>query len=122
MIDDGIDVETNGIGVFDLAQNLPSHLGVRLARWGLHFRIDSEPHGPVSLNGVTQPGRMCSAPSTQKVKRNASYSWRGLNTDRGVPNDGFGEPSKLPGFVELPQPVAVGLNGQKSTAPYTVLK
>src|SRR5919201_5277239 len=55
----------------------------------------------------------------QKVNRNASCTCRGLNTARGVPYAGLGDPSWKNGPV--PQTVTPP-TGQKSAAPYAVLK
>src|SRR6266436_4050524 len=46
MVNDGVNVETDLIGVLDLAENFPGHIHMRFFRRGLHLRVDAESHGP----------------------------------------------------------------------------
>ncbi|HVS86982.1 MAG TPA: hypothetical protein VHF01_02040 [Candidatus Acidoferrum sp.] len=46
MVNHGIDIETDLIGVFDLAENLPGHIRMGFSRRGLHLRVDAESHSP----------------------------------------------------------------------------
>ena len=67
------------------------------------------------MPSITQPRH-----SYQNDKRTANCICRGLKIARGVPYAGLGDPSR---FVErATHPAAAGLNGQKSSAPYVVLK
>src|SRR5262249_5348237 len=44
MVDHGVDVESHLIGMFNLPENLPSHLGIGFSRGRLHLGIDTESH------------------------------------------------------------------------------
>jgi hypothetical protein len=44
MVNHGIDIETDLIGVFDLAENLPGHIRMGFPRCGLHLRVNAESH------------------------------------------------------------------------------
>src|ERR1700730_7607140 len=46
MVDHGVDIETDLIGVLDLAENFPCHILMGFSRRGLHLRIDAKSHSP----------------------------------------------------------------------------
>ena len=46
MVNDGVDIETDLIGVLDLVKDFPSHIAVRFSRRGLHLRVNAESHSP----------------------------------------------------------------------------
>src|SRR5258708_669533 len=46
MVNDGINIETDLIGVLDLAENLPGHIRIGSSPRGLHLRVNAESHGP----------------------------------------------------------------------------
>src|SRR5260370_9029989 len=44
MVDHGVDIEADLVGVFDLTKDFPSHLGVGFTGRRLHFCVDAESH------------------------------------------------------------------------------
>src|SRR5216684_5567808 len=46
MVNHGVNVETDLIGVLDLAEDFPGHVRMGFSRCGLHLRVDAESHGP----------------------------------------------------------------------------
>src|SRR5437773_3757604 len=51
MINDGVNVETDLIGVLDLAENFPGHVRMGFSRRGLHLRAHADSLGtPRTLN------------------------------------------------------------------------
>jgi len=49
MVNHGVDIKTNLIGVLDLAEDFPGHVRMGFSRRGLHLRVDAEFHGPPEL-------------------------------------------------------------------------
>src|SRR5258708_4101245 len=45
MINHGVDIETDLIGMLDLTEDFPGHVGMGFSGRGLHLRVDAESHG-----------------------------------------------------------------------------
>src|SRR5206468_7729287 len=71
----------------------------------------------MSMPSITQPRH-----SYQNDKRTANCICRGLKIARGVPYAGLGDPSRFVERATHPAAAGLKLNGQKSSAPYVVLK
>src|SRR6266849_9836007 len=61
MVNHGVNVETDLIGVLDLAENFPGHVRMGFSRRGLHLRVNAESHVRVL------------APWFRSLKRNDSF-------------------------------------------------
>ena len=46
VVNHGVDIETDLIGVLDLAEDFPGHVRIGFSRRSLHLRVDAESHGP----------------------------------------------------------------------------
>src|SRR6266851_4820765 len=57
MVNHGVDIEADLIGVLDLAEDFPGHVRMGFSRGGLHLRVDAESHVRFLLLGfVRSPG------------------------------------------------------------------
>jgi hypothetical protein len=84
MVNHRIDIETDLIRVFDLAENLPGHIRMGFSRRGLHLGVDAESHVRVL------------APWFRSLARNDSFPrWR-YRSDKHSLENSLSEPQTAP--------------------------
>jgi hypothetical protein len=94
MVNHGIDIETDLIGVFDLAENFPGHIRMGFSRRGLHLRVDAESHVRVL------------APWFRSLKRNDSFPrWHSRSDKHSLQNSLSAPQTALAGLLMKTQPL-----------------